>query len=120
MPYYQTPDGALHFLEGGVLPEHVHGFPADAVPAAPPAETAIDHSIVPQVVTRRQALRALLAAGKLDQIELLIQSAPRTVQIDWATAGTFERNNPLIAELAPQVGLTEADVDGLFIEAAQL
>lgn len=120
MPYYQAPDGALHFLDDGVLPEHVHGFPADAVPAAPPAETAIDHSIVPQAVTRRQALLALLAAGKLDQIELLIQSAPRAVQIAWEAAGTFERTNPLIESLAPQLGLTEADIDALFIEASKL
>ena len=75
---------------------------------------------VPQVVTRRQALLALLAAGKLDQIDLLIQNAPRAVQIAWEAAGTFERDNPLIEALAPQVGLTEADIDNLFIEAAAM
>jgi len=89
----------------------------------PPGATVpppIDPNTVPQVVTRRQALLALLAAGKLDQIDLLIQNAPRAVQIAWEAAGTFERNNPLIETMAPQLGLTEADVDGLFIEAAQL
>ena len=89
----------------------------------PPGATApppIDPNIVPQAVTRRQALLALLAAGKLDQIELLIQSAPRAVQIAWEAAGTFERDNPLIATLAPQLGLTDQDVDNLFIEAAKL
>lgn len=75
---------------------------------------------VPQVVTRRQALLALLAAGKLDQIEALIAEAPRAVQIAWEAAGTFERASPLIEEMGPQVGLTPEAVDLLFIEAAKL
>lgn len=75
---------------------------------------------LPQVLTRRQALLALLAAGKLDQVELVIQSAPRAVQIAWEAAGTFERDNPLIESIAPQVGLSEQDVDNLFIQAAAL
>ena len=42
------------------------------------------------------------------------------MQIAWSEAGTFERTNPLIEALAPQVGLTEADIDALFAEAAEL
>lgn len=82
--------------------------------------SAVDLNVVPQSVTRRQAMLALLAVGKLDQIELLIQGAPRAVQIEWEAAGTFERSNPLIEALAPQVGLTDVDVDNLFAAAAQL
>jgi len=89
--------------------------PPGALPP-PPA----DANTVPQVVTRRQALLALLAAGKLDAVELQLQNAPRAVQIAWSEAGTFERTNPLIEALAPQVGLTEADIDALFAEAAEL
>lgn len=92
--------------------------PAGAVLASTiPVSDAVD---VPQVVTRRQALLALLAAGKLDQIESLIQGAPRAVQIAWEAAGTFERTNPLIESLAPEVGLAEPDLDALFVQAAQL
>jgi len=83
----------------------------------PPAP---EPSVVPPIVTRRQALLALLAAEKLDQVDLLIQNAPRAVQIAWEAAGTFERTNPLIESLAPQLGLTEADIDALFIAAASL
>ena len=102
-------DGAIVLIDDG-----------QPVPPGATAPPPIDPNIVPQAVTRRQALLALLAAGKLDQIELLIQSAPRAVQIAWEAAGTFERDNPLIATLAPQLGLTDQDVDNLFIEAAKL
>lgn len=98
-----------------VLIDEGKPVPPGAIPP-PPA----DPNVIPQVVTRRQALLALLAAGKLDAVELQIQNAPRAVQIAWAAAGTFERNNPLIETLAPSLGLTEADVDNLFTEAAKL
>lgn len=95
-----------HVYAGGVFapsPEHT---PATAAPQS--------------VVTRRQAMLALLAAGKLDAVEAVISQAPRAVQITWETARDFERTNPLIEALAPQLGLTEADVDALFIEASKL
>lgn len=74
----------------------------------------------PQVVARRQALLALLAAGKLDAVDAAIQAAPRAVQIAWGAAGTFERACPLIDALAPTLGLTSTQIDNLFIEAATL
>lgn len=74
----------------------------------------------PQVVTRRQGLLALLAAGKLDTVELQIQNSPRAVQIAWEAAGTFERDNPLIEAMAPTLGLSPGDIDNLFTEAAKL
>lgn len=91
-----------------------------AVPSGATQPPSIDPNTVPQVVTRRQALLALLAAGKLDQVEAVVAGSPREAQIAWEAAGTFERNSPLIAALAPQVGFTDADVDNLFIEAAKL
>lgn len=111
---------ATPYLVGGVwiLIDAGQPVPDGAVLASTiPVSSAV---AVPQVVTRRQALLALLAAGKLDQIDLLIQNAPRAVQIEWEAAGTFDRTNPLIEALAPQVGLTPEAIDLLFIEAAQL
>lgn len=70
--------------------------------------------------TRRQALLALLAAGKLDAVELIVQSSPRAVQIAWESAGTFERNNPLIDSLGSQAGFSDEDIDNLFEQAAKL
>lgn len=102
-------DGTLVFVdEGQPVP------PGALVP--PPA----DPNTVPQVVTRRQGLLALLAAGKLDAVDLAIKNAPRAVQIAWEAAGTFERDNPLIEALAPTLGLSPVDIDNLFTEAAKL
>lgn len=84
------------------------------LPAAPTSR------VVSRIVTRRQAMLALLAAGKLDAVEAVISQAPRAVQITWEAAQDFERTNPLIEALAPQLGLAPADIDNLFIEAAKL
>ena len=125
MPHFKDQTDRLYFLSdedianGGIslLPsgsQQISDEQAEVMAAQPNLNTA------PQTVTRRQALLALLAAEKLDQVDLLIQNAPRAVQIAWEAAGTFERTNPLIESLAPQLGLTEADIDNLFIAAAKL
>jgi hypothetical protein len=103
-------DGAYVLIDDG-QPVPQGAVLASTVPVAP---------TVPQIVTRRQAMLALLAAGKLDTVELQIQNSPRAVQIAWEAAGTFERANPLIKALAPSLGLSDEDIDNLFIEAAKL
>lgn len=82
------------------------------------AQTAVP--ALPSVVSRRQALLALLAADKLDAVEAHMAEAPRAVRIAWESSATFERDNPLIAALAPQVGLSDVDIDNLFTLAATL
>jgi len=77
-------------------------------------------SLVPQSVTKRQGCLALLAIGKLDDIEAAVAAAPRAVQVTWQTMQTFERQNGLIEAMGPGVGLTPADIDQLFITAAGL
>lgn len=101
-------DGAVILIDDG---DPVPPGAVLAGPSSPP---------VPSVVTRRQAMLALLAAGKLDAVEAVISQAPRAVQITWEAAQDFERTNPLIEALAPQIGLTESDIDSLFSEAAKL
>jgi hypothetical protein len=85
--------------------------PAVLTPAQPSAPTTI---------TMRQAQLALLAAGLLDSVDAAIADAPRAVQVTWATAGTVDRDNPLIAALQPTLGLTDAQLDALFELAATL
>lgn len=75
---------------------------------------------VPQSVTRRQALLALLAAGLLDDVEAIIAAAPRAVQIAWDASSVFQRNNALIASMAEQLELSDEDVDALFVQASTL
>jgi len=38
----------------------------------------------------------------------------------WATSPTVERSNPLVASVGAALGLTDAQIDALFEQAAQL
>lgn len=75
---------------------------------------------VPTVVTMSQAQLALLAAGHLDSIEAAVAQMPREAQILWRKANTVVRGDALLVELAALLGLTELDIDALFIAAAKL
>lgn len=75
---------------------------------------------VPQQVTMRQARLALLNAGLLDDAEAAIASAGREAQLEWEYASVVERSNPVIAIVQQQQGVTDAQIDDLFREAAKL
>lgn len=75
---------------------------------------------VPQQVTMRQARLALLSAGLLDDVEMVIAAAGRAAQLEWEYAAVVERSNPAIAIVQQQQGLTNAQIDDLFREAAKL
>ncbi|MGI4850227.1 MAG: hypothetical protein ACRYGK_19130 [Janthinobacterium lividum] len=84
-------------------------FAALAVVVPPPAPPA-----VPQSCTRKQGNLALLELGYLDEVESVIASAPRNVQIAYNDATTFERADPFLQMLASDVGFTDAQLDQLF------
>lgn len=107
----------------GVIPEgkvpRFVGTGWDVVdPPAPPEPT------IPTSVTKRQAKLVLLGAGLLDAVEAYIAAIEgtegRAAQIEWAEATEFRRDHPLIVSLGPVFGLSEADIDSLFVQAAQI
>lgn len=77
---------------------------------------------VPQAVTMRQARLALLAVGKLAAVDAAIDALPspqkEAARIEWDFAQDIDRHWPLVALLAPAIGLDEAALDALFIDAA--
>lgn len=79
---------------------------------------------VPQSVTMRQARLALLGAGLLGQIDATIASLPspqkEAAQIEWEYSQEVQRRNGFVDQLAPLLGLTDEQVDQLFIQAATL
>ena len=75
---------------------------------------------VPQQVTMRQARLELLKRGLLDDVEAVIAAAGREAQIRWEYASIVERSNPVIAIVQQQQGMTDAQIDDLFREAAKL
>ena len=77
-------------------------------------------SPVPQQVTMRQARLALLSAGLLDDVEMVIAAAGRAAQLEWEYAAVVDRSNPAVAAVQQQEALTDAQIDDLFREAAKL
>lgn len=78
----------------------------------------------PTVVTMRQARLALLQAGKLAAVAPAIAALPspakEAAQIEWEYSTEVQRSWPLVQALAPALGMTNADLDALFIAAAAL
>lgn len=83
------------------------------VPPAPPVP-------VPASVTMRQASIALEIAGLLDDVEAIVATLPRIYQIEWQRASTVQRDNPLVEMVRQQQGMTDAQIDALFVQAATL
>lgn len=73
---------------------------------------------VPQVVTIRQAKLALLQAGLLDDVDAAVAQADRATQIEWEYATEVRRGWPTLLTLQTALGLTEQQVNDLFISAS--
>ena len=93
------------------LPE---GTVIDAYIAPPPP--------IPQSVTRFQALATLSAAGHLPAIRTYINTLDQDniTRLAWEAATEWERTSPTLAALATMLGLTDTEVDDLFVAAAQV
>ena len=80
---------------------------------------------VPASVTRRQAKQALLLNGLLANVQPAIDAIPDAaqramIQIEWDDSQVFERDRPALITLGSALGLTNTQLDDLFIGAAQL
>lgn len=78
---------------------------------------------IPAVVTMRQARRALSAAGMLSNVDAAInsiadQQARETAQIEWEYATEVRRDYPWLQTVAGLLGLTDEQLDELFLSAA--
>lgn len=115
----QLPDGSLVGIGWAWSAEG--GFVAPAAPEVP----VISVPAVPVSVSMRQAKRALLAAGLLDLADQAIagiadDTERRAAQIDWTSATDVRRDWPLVASIAQALGLTDQQIDQLFVAASQL
>lgn len=81
-------------------------------------------SIVPIAVTMRQARLALLQAGKLSAVNSAISSMQgeqgEAARIEWEFSSEVRRNQALVVQLEPVLGMTHEQIDQLFITAAGL
>ena len=79
---------------------------------------------IPTEVTMRQARLALFQQGLLSNVQTAIDglSEPQktVTQISWDYAQTVKRDDDLVVQLSGALGLTNADLDGLFTLASTL
>ena len=77
---------------------------------------------IPQTVTRFQALAVLAAGGYLSTIRTYIATLGENdiTRLAWESASEWERTSPTLAALATMLGLSDAQVDDLFIAASQV
>ena len=89
---------------------------------APACSIAQQPAPVPQVISIAQAKAALAAAGLLDAANAAVAATGANSQtsIAWQYATEFHRDSPNIAAVAAALGLTSAQVDALFVTAAQI
>lgn len=97
---------------------------AELRPLLPPYPAYEAPSLVPVRVTARQAQLCLLQSGYLQQVQAVIDALPPAVkaaaQITWDKSLYLDRDNPMLASLAATIGLTDTQIDALFIQAAAL
>ena len=98
-----------------LTPEEIAALP----PPAPPPPLP--------VITARQLRLALLRLGVTGaQVEAQIAAMPGTdadreaAMIEWEYATTYQRDHPLVAMLGAALGLTTAQIDAAWMEAATI
>ena len=109
--YRVLDDGRMESRLVSALPE---GTVIDPYVAPPPP--------IPQSVTRFQALATLAAGGWLDVVHTYMDALPRNnvQRLAFENATDWERTSPTVNALAAMLGLTDTEVDDLFIAAAQV
>lgn len=108
----EPPMGGARFVEE-VVPEFT-------IPQAPASQTAA--AVVPQSITRLQAKLALSGAGLLTTIETMMTGLePENVQrLAWENALQFERGSAMVNGMAAALGITQDQLDALFMAASAI
>lgn len=80
---------------------------------------------IPEAVAMWQARSVLIDAGLLDDVDAYIAAIPDPVlqkkaKAKWEYSNTVQRHDALLAGLASSLGLTEEQIDEMFIAASKL
>lgn len=95
--------GLGHYDEDGFVPE----APAEPKPA------------IPERVTNAQARAALRAVGLIDAVEAAIAAAGNGAIADaWEYSPEISRQSALVKTLGHALGLSDEQIDALFVQAA--
>lgn len=75
---------------------------------------------VPYEITSRQVRLFLLQQNLLADVEAIIQNESQEVKIQWEYSTSFQRNNPLLIDLATRLNISSEDLDQFFIQASKI
>lgn len=75
---------------------------------------------VPQIVEMRQARRSLARSGLLSLVDALVKTLDAEMQVEWEFAITVRRDHSIVALAKSSLGLTDEQIDDLFIAASKL
>ena len=92
----------------------------------PMSDEAIDKAVAKRkdelkvkVITPRQARLALHRAGLLDEVASML-AVDKEMEIWWEYSLDIQRNHEMVIALGTQLGLTEAQLDQLFVDGSKL
>lgn len=76
----------------------------------------------PLAVSAAQGGIALIRAGLMDDVQAAADApdTPPEIKWAWSKATVWERNSPAFNYLADKAGITDAQKDALFVDAAQI
>lgn len=78
-------------------------------------------TVVPNTITRLQALVTLSNMGLLDSVQNIVNtSSDEILKLAFANAQEFKRTSPMLLSLAATLGLSDTDLDTLFINASKI
>lgn len=81
-------------------------------------------SRIPQSITKRQARQELIEAGLIGAVEAAIDAIQDPTQKAlmfswWNDSQTYDRDNPELITMAASIGLTEEQLDSMFLSASK-
>ena len=121
MPHYKDSNSKVYFLDDSAF---WHLLPVSCVQITDVEAASlvpVFSPTCPQVVSFFQGCAALQAGGYLDPVEAYMTGPATAVEkLAWRTITEIRRTSPLTAKLAVMLGLTETQVDDLFILAATI
>ncbi len=103
---YPAPDGMEELTEQG------YDTLKDTMP--------VNRRSLPTTITMRQARLILSAYGLLTAINANMANAPEAFKIEWEYANIIERKSPVVYALTTSLGLTDKQLDEMFLTASNL
>lgn len=75
---------------------------------------------VPDVITPRQCRIMLAHHGLLSKVEAAVSNMDEATKITWEYAVEFRRDHAMLTAMAAQLGMSDEQLDQLFMAAAQI